>query len=79
MNIVTSYSSRCAAQNEKTCKIQFQEELTNMFRQMLINPIIIRFNDSRNKNIDIKICALSDMTGELENLLETNLKITASK
>jgi len=51
--------------------MQLQEQLKNMFRQMLIIPIVIQFDDNRSKVIDIKICSLTEMTGKIKR---TNLE-----
>lgn len=66
LNIVASYPRRCAAQNEEACKIQLQEELKSLFSRLLIIPITIRFSDDRYTTIDIKICFLSERTGEFK-------------
>ena len=66
LNIVASYPRRCAAQNEETCKIQLQEELKSIFSRLPIIPITIRFSDDRYKTIDIKMCSLSERTGEFK-------------
>lgn len=66
LDIVGSYPRRCAAQNEETCKIQFQEELKRMFSRLLVIPITIRISDDRYQTIDIKLCSLAETTGEFE-------------
>jgi hypothetical protein len=51
------------------CKIQFQKQLKNMFSRILIIPVTIQFDDNRFKNIDIKICSLTEMTGKVESTI----------
>jgi len=54
------------------CKIQFQKQLKNMFSRILIIPVTIQFDDNRFKNIDIKICSLTEMTGKIKRTTREN-------
>jgi hypothetical protein len=67
LNIITVYPRQCVSQKENMCKIQFVEQLKNMFSQMLIIPVTIYFDENRFKTVDIKICRLTQITGKTES------------
>jgi hypothetical protein len=69
LNIVAFYSRQCAAQNEKTCRSQVQEQLQNMFSETPIIPITVRLGNKRFYSLGIKICTLEEVTGKSESTI----------
>ena len=63
-HIVTFYSPQCAAQNKDICKEEFQKQLKNKIDRVLSGPITIEYDENLFKTINIKICSVTEVTGE---------------
>lgn len=55
------------------CKVQLQKQLQDIFSQMSTTSITIEFDDHPSKSITVKACALAELTGKIETVIEEEL------
>ena len=63
LHFVTALTDQCAYQNE-TCTIRLVEQLRSDINRTLYTPLTMQFTSDRSADVNVKLCTLTEMTGE---------------